>query len=533
MPRYGGEFVSPSDVLESPVTGNVRPSGVITLREILELPMARIGDPQMVVEGTGLDTPVRWVHHGDIFDVAPLLRGGELLLTTGLALGTASSVDRVRYLDQLADAEVAALALELGRTFRVVPPEMKEAAGRRRLTLVAFKSAVPFMPIMEEVHTRLVDLRAAEMRLADDVGRLLNDALLEEIGLQGLLEAAAEIVHAPLVVATRVGRIAAIAGMGPVDDPVSLVRAAAMQTDIAIHGDRWGTVYLGQVPAGLEATAGLLLERLPTAVVLELLRSREVVTAQERMRRDLMHDLLNGRAAGGAGLHARAELAGFHPPLDAQLAGLALPVFPGLIDAIVGALGQRRIPAMPAVLDGDLLLLLALPAGANPEGMAQDLLAAVLTTGQAAAWEQGPIATGPPVKALSEAGRTLREARKTLALARRLRMSEPIIPASTLTLERLLSTWHDEPELHAIVDELLGPLLAYDAERSRELARTLEVFLLCGGSKVEAAKLLFLRRQSLYRRLETIEELAGPLDDATHRAALLVALKARRLLVPD
>ena len=503
----------------------------MTVREILELPVSAVGDPRVIVEGDHLDVPVRWVHHGDVFDVASLLRGGELLLTTGLALGPVNRESRTHYVDQLADVGTAAVALELGRTFRAVPDEMIAAAKRRDLTLIAFQRPVPFLPIMEEVHTRLVDLRATEMRLADDVARLLNDALLEEIGLQGLLEAGSSIVGAPVVLTTRVGRVAAAGGLGPDDDPVEIFRTAAMQADVTVHGERWGTVSIAAVVSEREQTAKLLLERLPTAVVLELLRSREQATAHEKVRRELINDLLHDRWSG-VGLEARAGFAGFHPPLHARLAALAMPTSAGLVETVDAALARRQIPALRASIDGDLLLLVALRPDAEAAAVARQLTSALIEAGRNETTAPGPIAVGPTVDRLEEAGRTLREARNTLALARRLQIEDPIVPAESVAVERLLFHWMDEPAVRAMVDELLGPLLAYDAERSRDLVHTLEVFLACNGSKVEAARMLYLRRQSLYRRLEIIEELVGPLDDGSHRAALLVALKARRLISP-
>ncbi len=34
----------------------------------------------------GCGEPVRWVHPSELADIAPLLRGGDLVLTTGIAL---------------------------------------------------------------------------------------------------------------------------------------------------------------------------------------------------------------------------------------------------------------------------------------------------------------------------------------------------------------------------------------------------------------------------------------------------------------
>src|SRR5437764_531549 len=46
----------------------------------------RRGEPRVVAAAHRLDTPVRWVHAIEFADAARLLRGGELVLATGIAL---------------------------------------------------------------------------------------------------------------------------------------------------------------------------------------------------------------------------------------------------------------------------------------------------------------------------------------------------------------------------------------------------------------------------------------------------------------
>ena len=52
----------------------------------LQLAAVQRGQPQVVAAPGGLDRPVRWVHAIEFADAARLLRGGELVLTTGIAL---------------------------------------------------------------------------------------------------------------------------------------------------------------------------------------------------------------------------------------------------------------------------------------------------------------------------------------------------------------------------------------------------------------------------------------------------------------
>src|ERR1700722_19678250 len=95
---------------------------LITLREVLSLDVVRRGLPVVVAGADRLDVPVRGAPAGEATaDVARLLRGGELILSTGIALPE-SDAALASYVAELAAAGVAGLAIELGRRYSVSLP---------------------------------------------------------------------------------------------------------------------------------------------------------------------------------------------------------------------------------------------------------------------------------------------------------------------------------------------------------------------------------------------------------------------------
>ena len=57
-----------------------------TVGQVLGMDAVRRGEPRVVAGEESLDRLVRWVHAIELPDAARLLRGGELVLTTGIAL---------------------------------------------------------------------------------------------------------------------------------------------------------------------------------------------------------------------------------------------------------------------------------------------------------------------------------------------------------------------------------------------------------------------------------------------------------------
>ena len=58
--------------------------------------------------------------------------------------------------------------------------------------------------------------------------------------------------------------------------------------------------------------------------------------------------------------------------------------------------------------------------------------------------------------------------------------------------------------------EYIQPVIDYDRKHSSKLVETLKVYLHTNGQKKDTAERLFIVRQTLYHRLEKIEQLLGP-----------------------
>src|SRR5664279_5294165 len=83
---------------------------------------------------TGLERRIEWAHSIELADPSPWLRGGELLLTTGLRLPFAGDDELRSYVDRLNRAGVVALGFGVGLSHARVPDAMV-AVSYTHLTL--------------------------------------------------------------------------------------------------------------------------------------------------------------------------------------------------------------------------------------------------------------------------------------------------------------------------------------------------------------------------------------------------------------
>src|SRR5690606_13655312 len=102
-------------------------------------------------------------------DIAHLLKGGELVLTTGIALP--EDDDGLReYAAELAAVGASGLVVELVRRWHdTVPEALRAAADRHELPLIGLTRETRFVAVTEAVVGLVVDAQLAELRAAEQV----------------------------------------------------------------------------------------------------------------------------------------------------------------------------------------------------------------------------------------------------------------------------------------------------------------------------------------------------------------------------
>jgi purine catabolism regulator len=117
---------------------------------------------------------VRWVHSTELADPTPWLRGGELLLTTGMQLKEAQL--QREFIGRLADHRIAGLGFGTGFAHKRLPAALVTAARKRAFPLFEVPYELPFIAITERAFTQLVNERY-EMLQRNMAGDVLAEAL--------------------------------------------------------------------------------------------------------------------------------------------------------------------------------------------------------------------------------------------------------------------------------------------------------------------------------------------------------------------
>ncbi|NUS64617.1 MAG: PucR family transcriptional regulator ligand-binding domain-containing protein, partial [Saccharothrix sp.] len=280
-----------------------------TVAEALALPVVRRGEPAVVAGASGMDRRVRWVHVAEVADIAHLLRGGELVLTTGIALP--DDPDGLhRYVADLASVGASGLVVELVRRWSdEVPGALVAAAEQHELPLVTLARETRFVSVTEAVVSLIVDAQLAELRAAEQVHETFTALTVAGAEPAEVLREVARTAGLPVVLETLGHEVLAYDAAG--QDPTAVLadwgqrsRAVAVPERTAYHeqagwlvtvvgarGADWGRLVLLS-PEPPPHRHVVVAERAASALAVHRLVARDRESLERQTHRTLLTQLL-------------------------------------------------------------------------------------------------------------------------------------------------------------------------------------------------------------------------------------------------
>ncbi|MFJ9535726.1 helix-turn-helix domain-containing protein [Streptomyces sp. NPDC101225] len=305
---------------------------------------------------------------------------------------------------------------------------------------------------------------------------------------------------------------------------------------VTAGGELLGALVLRGHP-GLDPVDQLTLERAAMVTSLLLLARRSAAEAEQRVRGELLDDLLDARDRDPRLLRERASR--LHADLDATHVVLAARLDAVAQDADQEAEARRRLwsaashlaatrHGLAAARDGGTVLVLPLTAGDSATELAGRTARQLGT----AVHEAVTVGASGPLRDLAAQADAVAaayaEGRRCLEALRLLGRSGDGAAAEDFGFLGLLLA--GDRDIAGFVDRTIGEVVAYDARRGTDLVRTLDAYFTCGMSPARTKDALHVHVNTVAQRLERVGRLLG--DDWQSPARTLeiqLALRLHRL----
>ncbi|MCT9078278.1 PucR family transcriptional regulator [Streptomyces fulvoviolaceus] len=520
----------------------------LTVADVLALPVLAAGQPQVVTGVPHLDRPVRWVHITELTDPASFLKGGELVLTTGMPLPD-DAADVRRYVDELADVEAAALVIELVRRYHRPPEALVHACHARGLPLITLAKDVNFLEVTQVVHTLILGNQTDAMRRTQRIHEAFTALTLRGAGAEDVVRAASEMSGRTVVLENLAHQALICEPSGstveealtdwerrsratPPGDP-SDVRGAErwLVTPVEYQGERWGRVAM--LPARADGPSFgpehlTVLQR--TAMALTVARLIHPTPWERTAHRNALRDLAEQRHHSPEDARARCAALGL-PTDDSRFLAILVDQGGAETEALLSReLRTVGIPTLVGELSpGRLGILLALRPSQPWRPVAERLGRAALDLVPLAV-----VSVGSEVTDLADTARSFREAAR---VAEATPPGRPLPPdrsfheLSDIGLSRLLYALREDTRIQEYTERQLGRLIDHDTRHGSDLLTTLRHYLDAAGNKTTAARRGGVSRETVYQRLRTIERLLNrDLESGEQRTELHIALTALDVL---
>ena len=393
---------------------------------------------------------------------------------------------------------------------------------------------------------RQVRTQGRQLERAIFLQRELSRTAFDAPGMGPLAERLADLVNRPVMVLDPALRPLAVSGwpdeLPPdgrwLDDgqreiwwrrgPDRGDRPALALIAVGSHFGGYLAVWDGAEP--LDEIDARAIEHAATIFALEMLHERTAYELEARLKGDLLRDLSSGvdhddrdvnrmladlgYTIAGPWRFVQVHASWRRPPANPQVRWpdeVQMPqarLYPAVQRICLDVVGT------PAVVPWRSGFLLLLPAA--PDNLARDLdvAADLLDRVHTAAGQVGPgarvhLAVSSPVRTARELGHGLHEAGQALELARRLGIADRPLAFEHLGVYRILLDGGGSQHRRDFVEDALGPLARYDAERGTQLVPTLRAYVLADYNANQTARQLYVHANTLAYRLRTIRRLLG------------------------
>jgi len=531
----------------------------VTVNDVLSRGLFR--ECKLVAGHGGLNREVKWTHILEISEFESFINGGELILTTGSSIHF-DSPNGIIYLDKLRKKDIAGICIELGTHVKTIHPDIIQYGNAHHIPLIIFDTVVKFVDITQDLHTLIINHHHHRLNQINIFSQDVNKLSLMPNGILKILKELYSHLDIPVIFLTDdsktyyypplvkddIPSIKTSIGQNVTNTPLYesnfLQETDYTNFPIKIVGNNCGNLFVKRNKKDLDEFSHSLIDRAILAITQIMLRNRTIEERKQNLEEELIRKLLQGKdcAADDIQKVLPAQAKNFNYRLFLiETASPDMELKDGeweeiklqqslMIRSLFKSYGF--IPSL-SVSKNEITVIASFFKQEEAKKDTERFTRIIEEIGNI---EVQKILIGKNCRFgisnikndYTELNKSYKEAKDVIFI-----QSSNLLQTyffENIGVYRILLNLLENQKLEDYIHEYLGPIIRHDHENKSNLLGTLSTYLNCLGSKKETAERLFIVRQTLYHRLEKIEELLGKgYMEPINRQAIELALAAHSL----
>lgn len=299
----------------------------LTVKEALKLDVFK--SATLLAGESGLGRYIEKVSILDSPDTSSWVSGNELIVTNAYVLQT-EVASQEEIITGLIDKGCSAMAIKLGRYINTIPQYIVDLANEKAFPIISLSFEATWTDIINAVLTKILNLKYHLLQQSKDVSDLYMREIFQESGYNGICANLSKALDATVVICDSYGNI--LCSSVRKDDQICpetikeitvnqenketsyLDRAENTELIIApvvIRHERLGFLYLKRTPGELSYLQRSNIDHALMAVALQMLNAKSNEITKNRVKIQLINDLIFNQQKNMESLRALAHSYGW------------------------------------------------------------------------------------------------------------------------------------------------------------------------------------------------------------------------------
>lgn len=498
--------------------------------KVLDILTRKHFDNTRVIAGQeGLTRFVKWVHVVEVTSIRNLLKGQELILSTGVAWKEQPSLF-ISMVKEFIENQAAGLCIEMGTYISEIPDEVIALADEHQFPIIIFQEEVPFVEITQDIHSVIISQQYQKISDLENYSQRLNKRLLTIETYEDILQFIFSALDVQIIFRLKNQEYEFVPDISS-EEQANILEQLLLSTNeqgtdriasvpVFLFGQEYAELAIYSADIPISEYDLLILDRTATALAQHLLRDLYVEEKKRAEEFEWLHGWLEGEHSlediqeylVENGLTVKTNEA-------VVLISKLFPVKEKSSHDVTylkllfrSVFEQNGFTVFIVEKRNELIfILINNRAKKNLKERVKNSIDSIRNSEffrkQTSA--RFTAAAGKFSDSLCEVHKSYQTAKETLRIQKNMSQQQIYHFYEDLHLYRLISQLSKQTDLQELASEYLEPVIQYDQKYNAKLLETLKAYLECNGSKQETANKLYIVRQTLYHRLQKLENLLG------------------------